>query len=227
MLSNEVAIILPGTGAVWRPDILAFGENRLDNVRILVILPGFLWFSAHSERYWAVCQAAKSRSECAVNYKKTTKSQVLSFARTYARILPGFFVKIRLDFARIFTKMSPVEELATLHCWYPWPINVSFQRRLRQWACDLTATVYVHCFFFLRCNGSNKMLLMIVINYLTSIARWKRGSRHTGGCSWSSSTTWHWPALSGSKDCSNEHMIFSLTVMYTASCSRDLNAQTR
>ena len=107
MLSNEVAIILPDTGAVWRPDILAFGENRLDNVRILVILPGFLWCSAHSERYWAVCQAAKSRSECAVNYKKTTKSQVFSFARTYARILPGFFVKIRLDFARIFTKNEP------------------------------------------------------------------------------------------------------------------------
>ena len=39
--------------------IRAFGENRPDNARIFVILPGFLWFSADSERYWAVCKTAK------------------------------------------------------------------------------------------------------------------------------------------------------------------------
>ena len=40
-------------------------------------------------------------------------------------------------------------------------------------------------------NGSNKMLFLNVINYLTRFIRWERGSRsaQTGRCSWSSSTS--------------------------------------
>ena len=53
-------------------------------------------------------------SERALNHKKTRESQNFSFARIFTRILPGFFIKIRLDSAQIFTKMSPVEELVTL-----------------------------------------------------------------------------------------------------------------
>ena len=44
-----------------RPDFracLAFVEIRPDNAQIFVILPGLLWFSAHWERHWAVCQMA-------------------------------------------------------------------------------------------------------------------------------------------------------------------------
>ena len=44
-----------------RPDFracLAFVEILPDNAQIFVILPGLLWFSAHSERHWAVCQMA-------------------------------------------------------------------------------------------------------------------------------------------------------------------------
>ena len=42
------------------------------------------------------------------------RRQNFSFARIFARILPGFLLKIRPDSARIFTKMSPDEELGTL-----------------------------------------------------------------------------------------------------------------
>ena len=33
-------------------------EIRPDNAQIFVIRPGLLWFSAHWERHWAVCQMA-------------------------------------------------------------------------------------------------------------------------------------------------------------------------
>ena len=51
-----------------------------------MILPGFLWFSAHSERYWAVCQTAKQRSECALNHKKATITKTKIFDRISARM---------------------------------------------------------------------------------------------------------------------------------------------
>ena len=61
------------------------------------------------------------RSERALNHKKTTESQNFSFARIFARILPIFLLKIRPDSARIFTKMSPDEELGTLGVfWVPY-----------------------------------------------------------------------------------------------------------
>ena len=69
-----------------------------------------LGFSARSERYGAVRQTAKYRSERALNHKKTTESQNL----VSPGFLPGFLLKIRPDSARIFTKMSPDEELVTL-----------------------------------------------------------------------------------------------------------------
>ena len=78
-----------------------------------MILPGFLWFSARSERYGADRQTAKYRSERALNHKKTTESQnpvLPGFCLDFARIL----LKIRPDSAQIFTKMSPVEELVRL-----------------------------------------------------------------------------------------------------------------
>ena len=55
-----------------------------------------------------------ARPEDALNKKKTTTSQNFSFARIFAWILPGFLLKLRPDSARIFTKMSLDEELATL-----------------------------------------------------------------------------------------------------------------
>ena len=39
----------------------------------------------------------------------------MNFARIFARILLVFLLKMRPYFARIFTKMSPYEELVTLH----------------------------------------------------------------------------------------------------------------
>ena len=46
-----------------------------------------------------------------LNHKKTTESQNL----VLPGFLPGFLLKIRPDSARTFTKMSPDEELGTLH----------------------------------------------------------------------------------------------------------------
>ena len=40
----------------------------------------------------------------------------LNFARIFARIMSVVLLKMRLYFARIFTKMSPYEELVTQHC---------------------------------------------------------------------------------------------------------------
>ena len=39
----------------------------------------------------------------------------LNFARLFARLTPVFLLKKRPSFARLFTKMSPSEELVTLH----------------------------------------------------------------------------------------------------------------
>ena len=39
----------------------------------------------------------------------------MNFARIFARISLVFLLKMRPYFARIFTKMSPYEELVTLH----------------------------------------------------------------------------------------------------------------
>ena len=67
-----------------------------------MILPGF---SARSERYRAVRQTAKYRSERALNHKKTTESQNLVSPGFLAAFLPGFLprflLKIRPDSARI------------------------------------------------------------------------------------------------------------------------------
>ena len=57
---------------------------------------------------------AKYRSERALNHKKNDRITNICFAQILARILPGFLLKIRPDSARIFTKMSPDEELGTL-----------------------------------------------------------------------------------------------------------------
>jgi len=38
----------------------------------------------------------------------------LNFARLFARLTPVFLLKKRPSFARLFTKMSPSEELVTL-----------------------------------------------------------------------------------------------------------------
>ena len=40
----------------------------------------------------------------------------MNFARIFARISLVFLLKMRPYFARIFTKMSPYEELVALHC---------------------------------------------------------------------------------------------------------------
>ena len=40
----------------------------------------------------------------------------LNFARLFARLTPVFLLKKRPSFARLFTKMSPSEELVTLQC---------------------------------------------------------------------------------------------------------------
>ena len=78
-----------------------FGEIA----RIFVILPGYLRSCAHSERYWAVCQTIKYRSERGPNHKKTTKSKSFNFARIFARIfaknLPGFSPDFYKKWARM------------------------------------------------------------------------------------------------------------------------------
>ena len=43
----------------------------------------------------------------------------LNFARLFARLTPVFLLKKRPSFARLFTKMSPSEELVTLHMKMP------------------------------------------------------------------------------------------------------------
>ena len=79
------------------PSRRAFVENRPSNARLFVILPVFLWFSAHSERYWAIWQTGQQRSEPALNHKRTTKSQKLEFRPS-----------LRPSNARIFAKKTPV-----------------------------------------------------------------------------------------------------------------------
>ena len=59
-----------------------------------------------TERHWAVWKTGQSRSEHALKNKKTTITKTL--------ILHVFLLKKRPYFARIFTKMSPSEELGTL-----------------------------------------------------------------------------------------------------------------
>ena len=50
--------------------------------------------------------------------KRRQDHKDLNFARIFARILLVFLLKMRPYFARIFTKMSPYEELGTLDL--PW-----------------------------------------------------------------------------------------------------------
>ena len=68
------------------PSRRAFVENRPSNARLFVILPVFLWFSAHSERYWAIWQTGQQRSEPALNHKRTTKSQKLGVSSVFAPV---------------------------------------------------------------------------------------------------------------------------------------------
>ena len=63
-----------------------------------MILPGFLLFSARSERYGAVRQMAKYRSERALNHKLTESQNLVS---------PGFLLKIRPGFRPDFYKNEP------------------------------------------------------------------------------------------------------------------------
>ena len=90
------------------PSRRAFVENRPSNARLFVILPVFLWFSAHSERYWAIWQTGQQRSEPALNHKRTTKSQKLEFRSS-----------LRPSNARIFAKKAPVflQKWARLKNW--------------------------------------------------------------------------------------------------------------
>ena len=57
-----------------------------------------------------VWQMDQKHSECALNHKITPESLKL-----FARLMPVFLLKKRPSFARLFTKMSPSEELVTLH----------------------------------------------------------------------------------------------------------------
>ena len=51
----------------------------------------------------------------------------LNFARLFARLTPVFLLKRRPSFARLFTKMSPSEELVTLHSlWLTFQVRLSF-----------------------------------------------------------------------------------------------------
>ena len=79
---------------------------------LFVILPVFLWFSAHSERYWAVWQTGQQLWTCT----KPQKDNKITIACLFARLTPVFFLKKRPSFARLFTKMSlsePVEPPST------------------------------------------------------------------------------------------------------------------
>ena len=89
------------------PDIRTFVENRPDTAQTFVIWPGFLWFSACSERHWAVCQKAN----IAPNVQKGDNHKNLNFCLDFARIL----LKKSPDCAWIFIKMSPDEVLVTLN----------------------------------------------------------------------------------------------------------------
>ena len=80
-------------------DIRAFGEIA----RIFVILPGFCVIQS-------VIELFVKRQNNALNVPLIAKR------RQHYKILllPGFLLKIRPDPARIFTKMSPDEELVTV-----------------------------------------------------------------------------------------------------------------
>ena len=91
-----------------RPSRRAFVENRPSNARIFVILPVYLWFWAHSERYWAVWQTGEQRSESVLNHKKTTKSQKIEFHPSFRPSIARIFAKIAPVFRSSFYKNEPV-----------------------------------------------------------------------------------------------------------------------
>ena len=78
-----------------------------------MILPVYLWFLARSEHYRAAWHTGQQRSECALDHKKTTKSQKLEF---------------RLSNTRIFVQKTPV-------------CRPSFYKNEPAWRIGYTATV--------------------------------------------------------------------------------------
>ena len=52
--------------------------------------------------------------KCRESYLRAFLIHNLNFARLFARLMPVFLLKERPSFARLFTKMSPSEELVTL-----------------------------------------------------------------------------------------------------------------
>ena len=60
----------------------------------------------------------------------------MNFARIFARISLVFLLKMRPYFARIFTKMSPYEELVTLR----WRLHSTSIRRLNRLDCTWEAS---------------------------------------------------------------------------------------
>ena len=52
--------------------------------------------------------------KCRESYLRAFLIHNLNFARLFARLTPVFLLKKRPSFARLFTKMSPSEELVTL-----------------------------------------------------------------------------------------------------------------
>ena len=71
---------------------------------LFVILPVFLWFSAHSERYWAVWQTGQQLWTCT----KPQKDNKITIACLFARLTPVFFPKKAPVFRPSFYKNEPV-----------------------------------------------------------------------------------------------------------------------
>ena len=81
-----------------RPSSRAFQENCPSNTSIFVSLPVFLWFSAHSERYWAIwLQVNKALKVYKITKRRQNHKKKLELRPTF-----------RLSNARIFAKIAPV-----------------------------------------------------------------------------------------------------------------------
>ena len=81
-----------------RPSSRAFQENCPSNASIFVSLPVFLWFSAHSERYWAIwLQVNKALKVYKITKRRQNHKKKLELRPTF-----------RPSNARIFAKIAPV-----------------------------------------------------------------------------------------------------------------------
>ena len=90
-----------------RPSSQAFQENCPSNASIFVSLPVFLWFSAHSERYWAIWLQVNKALKVYKITKRRQNHKNLSFARLCARLTPVVLSKKRPSLACLY-KNEPV-----------------------------------------------------------------------------------------------------------------------